>query len=68
MSSASKNGQPILYLDLEAKPMTEMSTFIAIEENSNDVANTMAMTNDIQASENIDQKKKESKRDKLIKS
>ena len=68
MSSASKNGQPILYLDLEAKPMTEMSTFIAIEENSTDVANTKAMTNDIQASENIDQKKKESKRDKLIKS
>ena len=60
MSSNSKNGQPILYLDLEAKQMTGKSSFNAIGENSADTANAMPSSSDPQ--------RKEIKRDKLAKS
>ena len=57
-----KNGQPILYLDLEAKPelMKEKTTFITIGENSTDTANAIPSSTDPQ--------KNEIKRDKLAKS
>ena len=46
MSSPSKDGQPILYLDLEAKPTTEK-----IYDNSADTANAVTMVNNMQVSD-----------------